>query len=67
MPTKVCSRKKKIINTMLLIGIEEVLRQTEPDAKKEPAQQACHNTCICVAVIIVMTTLSGIVKGRVCL
>ena len=32
MPTKVCSRKK------LLIGMEEVLRQTEPHTKKEPAQ-----------------------------
>ena len=63
MPTKVCSRKKK---TMLLIGMEEVLRQTEPHTKKEPAQQArLRNTYIfCVAAIIVMTTLSGIVEGR---
>ena len=59
------SQKENIINTMLLIGME-VLRQTEPHAKKEPAQQAHHNTC--VAIIIVMTTLSGgIVEGQVCL
>ena len=60
------SQKENIINTMLLIGMEEVLRQTEPHTEKEPAQQAHHNTCIlfCVAVIIVMTTLSGIVEGQ---
>ena len=53
--------KKK---TMLLIGMEEVLRQTEPHTKKEPAQQArLRNTFFCVAAIIVMTTLSGIVEG----
>ena len=66
MPTKVCSRKKK---TMLLIGMEEVLRQTDPHTKKEPAQQAVFVIPIffCVAAIIVITTLSGIVEGRVCL
>ena len=43
---------------------EEVLRQTEPHTKKEPAQQArLRNTFFCVAAIIVMTTLSGIVEG----
>ena len=55
--------KRKQINTMLLIGMEEVLRQTEPHTKKEPAQQSRHNSCIfCIAVIIVMTTLSGIAR-----
>ena len=61
MPTKVCSRKKK---TMLLIGMEEVLRQTEPHTKKEPAQQALIPLFFCVAAIIVMTTPSGIVEGE---
>ena len=27
----------RIINTMLLTGLEEVLKETEPHAKKEPA------------------------------
>ena len=55
---------------MLLIGMEEVLRQTDPHTKKEPAQQARLRSTYffwCVAAIIVITTLSGIVEGRVCL
>ncbi|KAL5487253.1 hypothetical protein EMCRGX_G019832 [Ephydatia muelleri] len=35
---------KRKYKTMLLIGMEKVLRQTEPHTKKEPAQQALHNT-----------------------
>ena len=53
-------------NNLLLIGMEEVLRQTEPHTKKEPAQQArLRNTyiflCCCYH------CYDYIVEGRVCL
>ena len=62
------SQKENIINTMLLTGMEEVLRQTEPHTKKEPAQQSSSQYLyfFSVAVIIAMTILSGIARG-VCL
>ena len=70
MPTKVCSRKKKTMLLIgMLIGMEEVLRQTELTSKRNLLNKHVFVIPIffCVAAIIVMTTLSGIVEGRVCL